>query len=214
MKKKIIFFNLVLSLFISGCSNANVNNVMNTISSSIETGITNVSDFINKLATSKPLNVFPAVPQSKYFEIDSYKLNIKYTDNLGIEIHPQGFFLNKTDTSLTLIIDFPIYDLYGKIVDKGVIQNTFNSGRIDNLWGSYYQYGLKKDLRIVQEQVRTRVYMNGKLIASAGMNQSSAVKNTTTKPKQQTVKQETKKETPVINSASPKPRQTRQSVKK
>ena len=59
---------------------------MSSISNTLETGINNVSDFVNKLAASKPVCVFPAVPQSKYFEMDNYKFDIKYADDMGIEI--------------------------------------------------------------------------------------------------------------------------------
>lgn len=223
MKKKTAFFNLILALFISGCTNTDVNNMMTSISNSIETGINNVSSFVNKLAASKPLHIFPAVPQSKYFEMDSYKLEMKYTDGLGIEVRSTGLLYNKTNSTLEVVIDFPIYDLYGNIVDRGIITCPFYRNGSSTLVGSYYQYRLEKDLRVVQEQVRTRVYMNGNLIASAGrVNKpvSSAVKQTSgTKAKQQTVstakKQEVKK--PVqeeTNPASPKPRQVRQNLKK
>lgn len=223
MKKKTVFFNLILALFISGCTNTDVNNMMSSISSSIETGINNVSNFVNKLATSKPLHIFPAVPQSKYFEIDSYKLEMKYTDGLGIEVHSTGLIHNKTNNTLNIVIDFPIYDLYGNVADRGIITwNSYSNGS-STLGGTYYQYRLEKDLRVVQEQVRTRVYMNGNLIASAGRVSkpvSSAVKQTSgTKVKQQTVstakKQEVKKTVvEETNPASPKPRQVRQNLKK
>ncbi len=216
MRKTFIFFNLLLALIIGGCSNANVNNVVNTISSTIETGINNVSDFVNKLATSKPLCLFPAVPKSQYFEMDNYKLDIKYADNLGIEVYASAVFYNKTNSTMDIIIDFPVYDLYGNIVDRGVITRRIYSGG-DTISGSYDQYRFKKDLRLVQEQVRTRIYMNGKLISSAGNLKSSAVEQkSTVKTKQsKTVQKQTPvQKTETVNPASPKPRQARQSIKK
>lgn len=217
MRKVIIFFNLLLAFIIGGCSNADVNNMVNTISNTIETGINNVSDFVNKLAASKPLCIFPAVPKSKYFEMDNYKLDIKYTDNLGIEVYMNAVFYNKTNSTMDIIIDFPVYDLYGNIVDKGVITRRIYSGE-DTIRGSYDQYRFRKDLRLVQEQVRTRIYMNGKLISSAGNLTSSAVEQKSTKKTTQTKtvqKQISVQKTESVNNpASPKPRQTRQNIKK
>lgn len=222
MKKKIIFLNLILALFMSGCTNTNVNNVMSSISNTLESGINNVSNFISKLAANKPSSVSPAVPKSKYFEMESYKLEIKYADSTGIEVFSSGFLYNKAGTTLTLIIDFPIYDLEGKVVDKGKIRRNFYPNGASYIMGNYTQYRLKKDLRIIQEDVRTSVYMNDKLIASAGKDSSSAPKSIASKQKQsqkqETVKQEKESkstsETVINNSASPKPRQARQSVKK
>ena len=218
MKKAIIFFNLLLALGIGGCSNADVNNVMSSISNTLETGINNVSDFVNKLAASKPVCVFPAVPQSKYFEMDNYKFDIKYADDMGIEITASAVFYNKTDSKMDIIIDFPIYDLYGNMVSKGVISRTVYSTGADTIRGWYDEYRFKKDLRIVQEQIRTRVYMNGKLIASSGnikfsaVSKKSSAQKTQAKPVQKQQLQTQKTET--VNSASPKPRQTRQTIKR
>ena len=54
MKKKILFFNLIAALIIGGCSNADVNNVMNSISSGIETGIDSAVGMIEKLKGDAP----------------------------------------------------------------------------------------------------------------------------------------------------------------
>lgn len=226
MKKIFIFFNLLLALIIGGCSSVSVNNVMGNISSSVEMSLNSISDFVNKLAASKPLCIFPAVPKSKYFEMDNYKIDIKYADNLGIETRVSAFFYNKTNSKMDIIIDFPIYDLYGNMVSKGIISRTVYGGTADTVSGWYDEYRFKKNLRIVQEQVRTRIYMNGKLIASAGnLNSSAAQKsseksskssNTNKSIQKKEIKKEavSAKETEIVNSASPKPRQARQSIKK
>lgn len=211
MKKIFMILSIVSSLFMTGCSNTNVNNVLDTISSGIETGINNVSDFISKLATAKPATVFPKTPTSKYFIMENYKIDIKYVDGVGIELWAGALVENKTNSSLNIIIDFPVYDLNGRIVDKGVMSRSslIMAGPQQMSW-AYDQYRLNRDLRINAEQVRTRVYLNGKLIANT---HPQPVKPTTTKkataPKVQEPKQ------PVVeNSTSPKPRQTRQSISK
>lgn len=43
MKKIFMILSIVSSLFMTGCSNTNVNNVLDTISNGIETGFNNVS---------------------------------------------------------------------------------------------------------------------------------------------------------------------------
>ena len=210
MKKIFMILSIVSSLFMTGCSNTNVNNVLDTISNGIETGINNVSDFISKLATSKPAQLLLKVPNSQYFEVDSYKLRLTYSDGKGIEAKLEGNVYNKTNSTLTFVVDFPIYDLSGNVVDKGYIKDGIYGGRVDSFYGYYSQYRLNRDLRINAEQVRTRVYLNGKLIANT---HPQPVKPSTTKkataPKVQEPKQ------PVVeNSTSPKPRQTRQSISK
>lgn len=218
MKKAVIFFNLLLALCMSGCSSADVNNVMTSISDTLETGINNVSDFVNKLAVSKPATIFPAVPKSKYFEMDNYKFDIKYVDNAGIEVWASAVFYNKTNSRMDIIIDFPVYDLYGNIVDKAVISTSVYSGGAHTIRGWHDEYRFKKDLRLVQEQVRTRVYMNGKLIATSGNIKSSAIeqKSSAKKVQQKSVQKQQiqTSKTEAVNPASPKPRQTRQSIKK
>lgn len=207
MKKIFMILSIVSSLFMTGCSNTNVNNVLDTISNGIETGINNVSDFISKLATSKPATVFPKIPTSKYFVMENYKIDIKYVDGVGIELWAGALVENKTNSSLNIIIDFPVYDLNGRIVDKGVMSRSslIMAGPQQMSW-AYDQYRLNRDLRINAEQVRTRVYLNGKLIANT---HPQPVKPTTTKKATAEPKQ------PVVeNSTSPKPRQTRQSISK
>lgn len=207
MKKIFMILSIVSSLFMTGCSNTNVNNVLDTISNGIETGLNNVSDFISKLATSKPATVFPKTPTSKYFVMENYKIDIKYVDGVGIELWAGALVENKTNSSLNIIIDFPVYDLNGRIVDKGVMSRSslIMAGPQQMSW-AYDQYRLNRDLRINAEQVRTRVYLNGKLIANT---HPQPVKPTTTK------KATTEPKQPVVeNSTSPKPRQTRQSISK
>ena len=207
MKKIFMILSIVSSLFMTGCSNTNVNNVLDTISNGIETGFNNVSDFISKLATSKPATVFPKTPTSKYFVMENYKIDIKYVDGVGIELWAGALVENKTNSSLNIIIDFPVYDLNGRIVDKGVMSRSslIMAGPQQMSW-AYDQYRLNRDLRINAEQVRTRVYLNGKLIANT---HPQPVKPTTTKKATAEPKQ------PVVeNSTSPKPRQTRQSISK
>lgn len=207
MKKIFMILSIVSSLFMTGCSNTNVNNVLDTISNGIETGINNVSDFISKLATSKPATVFPKTPTSKYFVMENYKIDIKYVDGVGIELWAGALVENKTNSSLNIIIDFPVYDLNGRIVDKGVMSRSslIMAGPQQMSW-AYDQYRLNRDLRINAEQVRTRVYLNGKLIANT---HPQPVKPTTTKKATAEPKQ------PVVeNSTSPKSRQTRQSISK
>lgn len=207
MKKIFVTLSIVSSLFMTGCSNTNVNNVLDTISNGIETGINNVSDFISKLATAKPATVFPKTPTSKYFVMENYKIDIKYVDGVGIELWAGALVENKTNSSLNIIIDFPVYDLNGRIVDKGVMSRSslIMAGPQQMSW-AYDQYRLNRDLRINAEQVRTRVYLNGKLIANT---HPQPVKPTTTKKATAELKQ------PVVeNSTSPKPRQTRQSISK
>lgn len=207
MKKIFMILSIVSSLFMTGCSNTNVNNVLDTISNGIETGINNVSDFISKLATAKPATVFPKTPTSKYFVMENYKIDIKYVDGVGIELWAGALVENKTNSSLNIIIDFPVYDLNGRIVDKGVMSRSslIMAGPQQMSW-AYDQYRLNRDLRINAEQVRTRVYLNGKLIANT---HPQPVKPTTTKKATAEPKQ------PVVeNSTSPKPRQTRQSISK
>ena len=207
MKKIFMILSIVASLGMTGCSNTNVNNVLDTISNGIETGINNVSDFISKLATSKPATVFPKTPTSKYFVMENYKIDIKYVDGVGIELWAGALVENKTNSSLNIIIDFPVYDLNGRIVDKGVMSRSslIMAGPQQMSW-AYDQYRLNRDLRINAEQVRTRVYLNGKLIANT---HPQPVKSTTTKKATAEPKQ------PVVeNSTSPKPRQTRQSISK
>lgn len=202
MKKIFMILSIVSSLFMTGCSNTNVNNVLDTISNGIETGINNVSDFI-----SKPATVFPKTPTSKYFVMENYKIDIKYVDGVGIELWAGALVENKTNSSLNIIIDFPVYDLNGRIVDKGVMSRSslIMAGPQQMSW-AYDQYRLNRDLRINAEQVRTRVYLNGKLIANT---HPQPVKPTTTKKATAEPKQ------PVVeNSTSPKPRQTRQSISK
>lgn len=207
MKKIFMILSIVSSLFMTGCSNTNVNNVLDTISNGIETGFNNVSDFISKLATAKPATVFPKTPTSKYFVMENYKIDIKYVDGVGIELWAGALVENKTNSSLNIIIDFPVYDLNGRIVDKGVMSRSslIMAGPQQMSW-AYDQYRLNRDLRINAEQVRTRVYLNGKLIANT---HPQPVKPTTTKKATAEPKQ------PVVeNSTSPKPRQTRQSISK
>ena len=207
MKKIFMILSIVSSLFMTGCSNTNVNNVLDTISNGIETGINNVSDFISKLATSKPATVFPKTPTSKYFVMENYKIDIKYVDGVGIELWAGALVENKTNSSLNIIIDFPVYDLNGRIVDKGVMSRSslIMAGPQQMSW-AYDQYRLNRDLRINAEQVRTRVYLNGKLIANT---HPQPAKPATTKKATAETKQ------PVVeNSTSPKPRQTRQSISK
>ena len=207
MKKIFMILSIVSSLFMTGCSNTNVNNVLDTISNGIETGLNNVSDFISKLATSKPATVFPKTPTSKYFVMENYKIDIKYVDGVGLELWAGALVENKTNSSLNIIIDFPVYDLNGRIVDKGVMSRSslIMAGPQQMSW-AYDQYRLNRDLRINAEQVRTRVYLNGKLIANT---HPQPVKPTTTKKATAEPKQ------PVVeNSTSPKPRQTRQSISK
>lgn len=206
MKKIFMILSIVSSLFMTGCSNTNVNNVLDTISSGIETGLNNVSNFLAKLDT-KPATVFPKTPQSKYFVMENYKIDIKYVDGVGIELWAGALIENKTNSRLNIIIDFPIYDLNGNIVDKGVMsRSSLIMAEPQQMSWAYDQYRLSRDLRINVEQVRTRVYLNGKLIANTHP-QSAKIK--TTAPKKQEPKQ------PVVeNSTSPKPRQTRQSISK
>lgn len=207
MKKIFMILSIVSSLFMTGCSNTNVNNVLDTISNGIETGLNNVSDFISKLATSKPATVFPKTPTSKYFVMENYKIDIKYVDGVGLELWAGALVENKTNSRLNIIIDFPVYDLNGRIVDKGVMSRSslIMAGPQQMSW-AYDQYRLNRDLRINAEQVRTRVYLNGKLIANT---HPQPVKPTTTK------KATAKPKQPVVeNSTSPKPRQTRQSISK
>lgn len=207
MKKIFMILSIVSSLFMTGCSNTNVNNVLDTISNGIETGINNVSDFISKLATSKPATVFPKTPTSKYFVMENYKIDIKYVDGVGIELWAGALVENKTNSSLNIIIDFPVYDLNGRIVDKGVMSRSslIMAGPQQMSW-AYDQYRLNRDLRINAEQVRTRVYLNGKLIANTHPQPAkpTTTKKVTAEPKQPVVE----------NSTSPKPRQTRQSISK
>lgn len=210
MKKIFMILSIVSSLFMTGCSNTNVNNVLDTISNGIETGINNVSDFISKLATSKPATVFPKTPTSKYFVMENYKIDIKYVDGVGIELWAGALVENKTNSSLNIIIDFPVYDLNGRIVDKGVMSRSslIMAGPQQMSW-AYDQYRLNRDLRINAEQVRTRVYLNGKLIANTHPQPVKTTTQKATAPKKQEPKQ------PVVeNSTSPKPRQTRQSISK
>lgn len=207
MKKIFMILSIVSSIFMTGCSNTNVNNVLDTISNGIETGINNVSDFISKLATSKPATVFPKTPTSKYFVMENYKIDIKYVDGVGIELWAGALVENKTNSSLNIIIDFPVYDLNGRIVDKGVMSRSslIMAGPQQMSW-AYDQYRLNRDLRINAEQVRTRVYLNGKLIANTHPQPAkpTTTKKATAEPKQPVVE----------NSTSPKPRQTRQSISK
>lgn len=207
MKKIFMILSIVASLGMTGCSNTNVNNVLDTISNGIETGINNVSDFISKLATSKPATVFPKTPTSKYFVMENYKIDIKYVDGVGIELWAGALVENKTNSSLNIIIDFPVYDLNGRIVDKGVMSRSslIMAGPQQMSW-AYDQYRLNRDLRINAEQVRTRVYLNGKLIANTHPQPAkpTTTKKATAEPKQPVVE----------NSTSPKPRQTRQSISK
>lgn len=207
MKKIFMILSIVSSLFMTGCSNTNVNNVLDTISNGIETGFNNVSDFISKLATSKPATVFPKTPTSKYFVMENYKIDIKYVDGVGLELWAGALVENKTNSSLNIIIDFPVYDLNGRIVDKGVMSRSslIMAGPQQMSW-AYDQYRLNRDLRINAEQVRTRVYLNGKLIANTHPQPAkpATTKKATAEPKQPVVE----------NSTSPKPRQTRQSISK
>lgn len=208
MKKIFMILSLLSSFVLTGCTNTSVDNMLNTISTGIETGLNTVSDFLAKLDT-KPAQLLIKAPTSKYFEIDAYKLKLTYADGQGIEAKLEGNIHNKTNSNLTFVVDFPIYDLSGNIVDKGYIKDTVYAGRIEDFWGYYSQYSLKKDLRINGEQVRTRVYINGKLIANT---HQQAVKPAS---KKATTSKTVEKKQPVVeNSTAPKPRQTRQSVSK
>lgn len=210
MKKIFMILTIVASLGMTGCSNTNVNNVLDTISSGIETGLNNVSDFISKLATSKPATVFPKTPTSRYFVMENYKIDIKYVDGVGLELWAGALIENKTNSRLNIIIDFPIYDLNGKIVDKGVMsRSSLIMAEPQQMSWAYDQYRLNRDLRINADQVRTRVYLNGKLIANTHPQPAKTTTKKVTAPKVQEPKQ------PVVeNSTSPKPRQTRQSISK
>ena len=209
MKKIFMILSIVSSLFMTGCTNTNVDNVLNTISNGIETGLNSVSDFLAKLDT-KPTQLFVKTPTSKYFELDAYKIVLTYMDGKGIEVGIKGNIHNKTNSQLLFVVDFPIYDLSGNIVDKGYVKDIIYSGQITDLYGHYTQYSLGKDLRVNGEQVRTRVYLNGKLIANT---HPQAQARTTAKKKVAPKPAETKQ--PVVeNSTSPKPRQTRQSISK
>lgn len=209
MKKIYIYLSILATIFFTGCTNADMNNVLNNISSGIENGLNNVSNLLGKLNT-KPSQVFLKEPSSKYFDLDTYKMSIKYADQIGIEMWLSGNVYNKTKSKLVFIVDFLIYDLSGNIVDKGYIKNTADPG-IDELHGSYDQYRLDKDLRIVAEQIRTRVYLNGKLIADT---HPSSVKSSGTKKSVKPVEKKQVQEPKEENPASPKPRQTRQSIAK
>ena len=204
MKKIFMILSIVSSLFMTGCSNTNVNNVLDTISSGIETGLNNVSSFLAKLDT-KPATVFPKTPTSKYFVMENYKIDIKYVDGVGLELWAGALIENKTNSRLNIIIDFPVYDLNGNIVDKGVMsRSSLIMAEPQQMSWAYDQYRLNRDLRINAEQVRTRVYLNGKLIA-----------NTHPQPVKTTTQKATAPKQPVVeNSTSPKSRQTRQSISK
>lgn len=209
MKKIFMILSIVSSLFMTGCSNTNVNNVLDTISSGIETGLNNVSSFLAKLDT-KPATVFPKTPTSKYFVMENYKIDIKYVDGVGLELWAGALIENKTNSRLNIIIDFPVYDLNGNIVDKGVMsRSSLIMAEPQQMSWAYDQYRLNRDLRINAEQVRTRVYLNGKLIANTHPQPVKTTTQKVTAPKKQEPKQ------PVVeNSTSPKPRQTRQSISK
>lgn len=209
MKKIYIYLSILTTIFFTGCSNTDMNNVLNNISNGIETGLNNVSNLLGKLNT-KPTQVFLKEPSSKYFDLDSYKMSIKYSDKIGIELWLSGNVYNKTNSQLVFIVDFPIYDLSGNIVDKGYIKNTTDPG-IDNLHGSYDQYRLDKDLRVVAEQIRTRVYLNGKLISDT---HPTSIKSSGTKKSVKPVEKKEVQEQKEVNPTSPKPRQTRQSIAK
>lgn len=212
MKKTFICLSILSSLCLTGCTNADVNGVLNTISSGLETGINTVSDFLDTLDT-KPATIFPATPKSKYFVMESYKLNITYRDGLGLEIWSGALVHNNTNSELEVIVDFPVYDLAGNVMDKAVMKMYISGQRgPQNIADRYDQYRFDRDLRIVKEQVRTRVYMNGRLIATT---QPQTVKTTPKKVTPKKVKKVVEpKQTVAESSNAPKARQTRQSISK
>lgn len=213
MKKTFIFLSILSSLYLTGCTNTDVNSVLNTISNGLETGISTVSDFLDTLDT-KPATVFPPTPKSKYFVMENYKMNITYRDGLGLEIWAEALVHNNTNSRLEVIVDFPVYDLAGNVVDKAVMNmnDIFGERGPQGIRGKYDQYRLNKDLRIVKEQVRTRVYMNGRLIATT---QPQSVKTTPKKVTPKKVKKVVEPKQPVVESSNaPKGRQTRQNISK
>ena len=65
-------------------------------------------------------------------------------DNAGIEVWASAVFYNKTNSRMDIIIDFPVYDLYGNIVDKAVISTSVYSSGADTIRGWYDEYRFKK----------------------------------------------------------------------
>lgn len=212
MKKTFIFLSILSSLCLTGCTNTDVNSVLNTISDGLETGISTVSDFLGTLDT-KPATIFPPTPKSKYFVMENYKMDIIYRDGLGLEIWSGALVHNNTNSRLEVIVDFSVYDLAGNVMDKAVMRMDISEQRgPQNIAGKYDQYRFDRDLRIVKEQVRTRVYMNGRLIATT---QPQAVKTTPKKVTPKKVKKVVEPKQPVVESSNaPKGRQTRQSISK
>ena len=188
MKKKILFFNLIAALIIGGCSNADVNNVMNSISSGIETGIDSAVGMIEKLKGDTLSTIKLPVPLGNTFKFQNYKMDLKYIENTGIEV-----------------------SLNGNTVSRGYLKNYIGKNSTGEIYGTYSQYKFKKNLRILPEKVITRVYSNGMLIAST---HKETVKKSVSRPvEKQTVIQKTAEEIkPAENNQNA--RQTRQSIKK
>lgn len=211
MKKKILFFNLIAALIIGGCSNADVNNVMNSISSGIETGIDSAVGMIEKLKGDTPSTIKLPVPLGNTFKFQNYKMDLKYIENTGIEVSLNGKVQNNTGKVLLVTTEFPVYDLNGNTVSRGYLKNYIGKNSTGEIYGTYSQYKFKKNLRILPEKVITRVYSNGMLIAST---HKETIKKSVSRPvEKQTVIQKTAEEIkPAENNQNT--RQTRQSIKK
>ena len=212
MKKKLVFFNLILALVIGGCSNADVDNVMNNISSGIETGIDSAVGMIEKLKGDAPSTIQLPTPLSNNFKFQNYKMNLKYIENTGIEISLSGKVQNNTGRVLLVTTEFPIYDLNGKTVSRGYLKNYISKNSVGDIYGTYSQYKFKKNLRVVPEKVITRVYSNGMLIAST---HKETIKKSVNKPIQKKIvnQEEITAETQTVIK-SENTRQMRQSIKK
>lgn len=196
MKKKFIFLNLLLALFITGCSSADVDNVMTSISNGIETGVNNVSDMIEKMKGDTPSTIKLPMPPGNNFKFENYKMSLKYIEKTGIEVSLNGKLYNQTGRMLIVVTEFPIYDLNGREVSRGYLKNYIDKNSVGQLYGNYSQYKLKRDLRIVPENVMTRIYSNGTLISSTHRVNISSSKGKTSVPKKVV---EEKKEVKVVN---------------
>lgn len=211
MKKKILFFNLISALIIGGCSNADVDNVMNSISSGIETGIDSAVGMIEKLKGDAPSTIQLPAPAGNMFKFQNYKMNLKYVENRGLEVSLSGKVQNKTGRILLITTEFPVYDLNGNTVSRGYLKNYVGKNSTGEIYGTYSQYKFRKNLRILPEKVITRVYSNGMLIAST---HKETVKKQVSRPaeKQPVIQKPAEEIKPAENSQST--RQTRQSIKK
>lgn len=214
MKKRIFFLNILLTLFLVGCSSADVDNVLSSVSNGIEKGVDNISGMIEKMKGDTPSSIKLPVPQNSLFRFEGYKMELKYVEKTGIEASLNGKLHNGTGKMLIVITEFPIYDLNGREVNRGYLKNYIEKNSMGQLYGNYTQYKLKKDLRILPEKVMTRVYANGVLIASTHKINSNHISKKATTPKEKCIIKEDKKVETVQETNVQPIRQTRQSIKK